>query len=402
MRLVQIAILFISLTFALSCKKDDKKEEEIKSIKIAGLFSETGELSYLGLTSEAGLQIGVDCINQDFANRNIPIRFTLDVFDTELSPSIAKNLLLSLAGQDYNLIIGPQTSAELAMLKPVADSAGVLVVSPSSTASTLAVADDMIFRYSPGDQIVGQAMAKSYINAGKQALITLSRNDQGSLQLNSSAANHFVELGGQTFNAGSFDPSETDFSGILDEVKQLITQASTTYEISQIAVLTTSFDETILLLEQADDDPILSSVNWYGGIGFYKNQNILNSQSASHFASTTHFTSLGFSLPSSLSNTWQPLLNQINARTGLNGDALTLCAFDVLMAMAKMIESNDGVPNSGAQLRAAFMNASNGYQGATGLVQLNEYGDRANGTFDFWAVELENGNYAWTFVGQSE
>ena len=34
--------------------------------------------------------------------------------------------------------------------------------------------------------------------------------------------------------------------------------------------------------------------------------------------------------------------------------------------------------------------------------QLNANGDRANGTFDYWGVENNNGVYNWYFVGQSQ
>lgn len=402
MRFTTVSYFILLLAFFSGCRKYEEPQEEVKTIRVAGLFSETGELSYLGLTSEAALQIGVDCINQDFINREVPIRFELSVFDTELTPAIAREKLVSLAGDGYKLVIGPQTSAELAMLKPVADSAGVLVVSPSSTASTLAIANDMVFRYSPGDQIVGRAMAESYIADGKQVLVSISRNDAGSMQLNSSASSHFVELGGQVFNAGTFSATDTDFTLVLDSVNQWITELSAIYPPDQIGVLSTSFDETILLMAQADAYTALAGVDWYGGIGFFKNQNVLSSPAAAHFAAATHFTSLGFSLPESRSDYWQPLLTQIQARTGLNGDALTLCAFDVLQVMAKMVEATGGLPGTAEGLRNAFQTYSQGYNGATGLIELNEFGDRANGTFDFWAIESDGSNYQWVFIGQSD
>ena len=402
MRFTTVFYFILLLSFFVGCRKHEEPQGEVKPIRVAGLFSETGELSYLGLTSEAVLQMGVDYINQDFVNRDVPFRFELSVFDTELSPAIAKEKLISLAGEGCKLVIGPQTSAELAMLKPVADSAGVLVVSPSSTASTLAIANDMVFRYSPGDQIVGRAMARSYLSDGKQVLISISRNDAGSMQLNSSASSHFVELGGQVFNAGVFSATDTDFTVVLDSVNQLITELSAIYSPDQIGVLTTSFDETTLLMEQADAYTALAGVKWYGGIGFFKNQQVLSSPAAAHFATAVHFTSLGFSLPESRSDYWQPLLTQIQARTGLNGDALTLCAFDVLRVMVNMVEATGGLPATAEGLRNAFQTYSQGYNGATGRIELNEFGDRANGTFDFWAIETDGNNYQWGFVGQSD
>jgi hypothetical protein len=42
---------------------------------------------------------------------------------------------------------------------------------------------------------------------------------------------------------------------------------------------------------------------------------------------------------------------------------------------------------------------ANKYQGITGSLALNLAGDRVNGDFDFWAVRLENGSYAWVRIG---
>jgi ABC-type branched-subunit amino acid transport system substrate-binding protein len=143
-------------------------------------------------------------------------------------------------------------------------------------------------------------------------------------------------------------------------------------------------------------------VNWYGGVGFYKNQNLLSNSAASQFAVNTSFFSPGFSLPMATQNIWTPLLANIFAKSGENGDALTLCAYDIVKVMAKMVTQNFGVPEFAAALRTSFMNASNSYVGVTGPIQLNTNGDRSNGTFDYWGVENNNGVYNWYFVGQSQ
>jgi hypothetical protein len=49
--------------------------------------------------------------------------------------------------------------------------------------------------------------------------------------------------------------------------------------------------------------------------------------------------------------------------------------------------------------KAAFVSEADKYQGITGSLALNSKGDRANGDFDFWAVRLENGSYAWVRIG---
>jgi ABC-type branched-subunit amino acid transport system substrate-binding protein len=67
-----------------------------------------------------------------------------------------------------------------------------------------------------------------------------------------------------------------------------------------------------------------------------------------------------------------------------------------------MVELYHGVPENASELQSAFYNAANAHEGSTGIIELDVNGDRSNGTFDFWGLQLNNGTFEWTFVGQSE
>jgi branched-chain amino acid transport system substrate-binding protein len=397
-----LVIFFMTVLLFSSCKKDEPIKDNFTTIKVAGLFSKTGDLSYLGNSSEAAINIAIVQINNDFQERQIPYRFALTVFDTKIDPVLAVSAMRTLAADGYKLVIGPQTSAELLAIKPIADSLGILVVSPSSTASSLSIPDDMVFRYAPGEQITGRAMANTLKKQGKKALIAISRNDAGSLGLNTAITSNFVGLGGSTVSAGNFAGTDLDFSVVLAEVKKQILQYAATYSKSEIAVLSTSFDETTLLFHQAAKDSVLSSVNWLGGVGFFKNKNLLKDTLASQFAVTTQFFSPGFTLPASNQSVWAPLLSQIFNSTNIQGDALTLSAYDVMKVFGSMIETGKGLPNTPTALRSSFAAASNAHIGTTGIIMLNANGDRANGVFDYYGLKKTAGIFDWYFVGQSE
>jgi len=394
-------VLVLSLTF-FGCRKDHEGTCKIETIKVAALLSKTGEWSNLGISSEAALEIGVLQINQDFESRGLPYRFELSVFDTELTPSIALQKMEYLASNNFRLVIGPQSSSEMAAVKPIADSLGILVVSQGSTASSLSIANDALYRYVPGDQIEGAAMANTMITAGKQALVTLARNDVGNVGLQNSLNTNFSNLGGTFVSAGTYDPLTTDFSVSLAAVKNQILQYSASYSNTQIAVYLASFDEAVALFNQASGDPILSSVMWYGGDGFIKNQALLNDPIAAQFAFATSFFSPEFGLPASAQNIWSPLLTSIFNACGQDADAFTLSAYDAIKVMAKVIEQNSGIPATGSSLFDSFMTLSNSHVGATGSIALNANGDRANGSFNYWGLAFANGVYTWNLVGQSE
>ena len=397
------SVLVLAFSFALfGCKKDHEETCETQTIKVAALLSKTGEWSNLGISSEAALQIGVAEINQDFENRGLPYRFELSVFDTELVPSIAVQKMEYLASNNFRLVIGPQSSSEMAAVKSIADSLGILVVSQGSTASSLSIANDALYRYVPGDQIEGAAMSNTLITAGKQALVTLARNDVGNVGLQNSLNTNFSNLGGTVVSAGTYEPLITDYSVALAEVKNQIIQFSSTYTNNQIAVYLASFDEAVALFNQASGDPVLSSVMWYGGDGFIKNQALLNDPLAAQFAFATSFFSPEFGLPASAESLWSPLLTSIFNACGQEADAFTLSAYDALKVMAKVVEQNEGIPATGSSLFNSFMTLSNTHVGATGSIALNANGDRANGSFNYWGLAFANGVYTWSLVGQSE
>jgi branched-chain amino acid transport system substrate-binding protein len=390
------------LFLTTGCKKKCESATSPKVIQVAALYSETGDLAYLGRSSEAALQIAIEEANSDFTSRNIPIQFELKVYNTQINPTLAIDAMQSIASSGCKLVIGPQTSAELLAIKPIADSLGILVVSPSSTSSSLSLPNDMIFRYAPGDQIVGEALSNSIYTQGKRALISISRNDLGSLGLNESVSNHFIGLGGEVFTAGIFDGTTSDFSDVLAEVKSRILALSAIYDCEQIGVLTTSFDETILLFNQASTDTVFSSVDWFGGVGFFKNQNLLANEPASQFAANSNFFSPGFSIPMGNETYYAELLTNIYTRSGYQADALTLASYDILKVMANMVAECNGLPMGAQSLQTQFLNASQGFQGTTGTILLNENGDRASGTFDYWGVQSLKGTYQWYFVAKSE
>ena len=156
--------LFIALVASLfiftGCDKSEEGNGQVTTIQISALLSETGGLSYIGLSSKAALEIAIAEINQDFSSKNSPYRFELKVYDTQLNPTLAVQAMQSIAASGCKLVIGPLSSSEVAAVKPIADSLGIIVVSPSSTANSLSIANDMVFRFVPGDQIVGQLPMK--------------------------------------------------------------------------------------------------------------------------------------------------------------------------------------------------------------------------------------------------
>ena len=86
----------------------------------------------------------------------------LDVYNTNLEPEKALTGLKALAKKGAKIVIGPQSSSEVAAIKDEAESLDVLVVSQGSTASSLAIPDDNVFRFVPTDHVEGAPSPTSW------------------------------------------------------------------------------------------------------------------------------------------------------------------------------------------------------------------------------------------------
>ena len=84
---------------------------------------------------------------------------------------------------------------------------------------------------------------------------------------------------------------------------------------------------------------------------------------------------------------WEPLINELETDLGRNPEIYALVAYDALWLATltyQVTGLNEGIP----ELKAAFTKQADNYFGVTGWTTLNEAGDRAEATYDFWGIRL--------------
>src|SRR5687768_15947238 len=220
--LLALAIILISFQ---SCEKDDDK----KTIDVRGLFSITGNWSSLGINSKAALELAAEDINDYLDNNDSDFELAVSVADTKLETELAKTLFTQAKAENIKFIVGPQSSAELAAMKPLSDTSEVLVISQSSTAGSLAIANDNIFRYTPSDKVEGAAMANTIYNDGFRGLVTVARDDAGNKGLQSSTGASFILKGGEIAPLFPYSTTLTDYSNVVAAIKGEVNNFIVTY-----------------------------------------------------------------------------------------------------------------------------------------------------------------------------
>src|SRR6201984_3017172 len=167
-----------------------------REFRVGVLVSLTGSWSSLGQNTVAALQIAEEHLKAEAISQHGGYRFQFFVRDTKLDPSQALGAIKDLDKRGVKIVIGPQSSAEVAMIKPYADAHDILVISQGSTASSLAIPGDNILRFCPNDRREAEALVALLQHDGIRAIVPLWRNDVGNNGLHNSVQLRFQALGG--------------------------------------------------------------------------------------------------------------------------------------------------------------------------------------------------------------
>lgn len=365
-----------------------------RPLKVGVLVSLSGSWSSLGKNTVAALRVAADDLKSES-----PYRYHLLVRDTKLEPARALEAIKSLHRSGVQIVIGPQSSAEVAMIKPFADAHKMLVISQGSTASSLAISGDNVFRLCPNDTREAPAVVALMQQDGIRAIVPLWRNDAGNNGLHDSVEKAFEAAGGTVAQGYRYETSTTDFSAAASEVSlQIDALVSGGMAPSEIAVYCAAFDEVVDLFHSAQSLPTLTTAAWYGSDGVALSPALVGDASAAAFAANAGYPNPIFGLKDSLASKWRPVSRAIRKRTGLKPDAFALSAYDALFVADRALQKTGGVHHF-SKFKATFLRESRHFSGVTGSTALDAAGDRRSSNFDFWAVRSVNGSYDWVRTG---
>ena len=310
-------------------------------VKIGVLASLSGSGFSLGRSTVAALQIAARDL-KNIGPQYRPVRFRFLVRDTQQDPSRALDAIQDLHERGVKIIIGPQTSSEVAMIKPFADAHNILVISQGSTASSLAIPGDNILRFCPPDTREAEALVALLQHDGIRAIVPLWRNDRGNNGLHDSVQIRFQAFGGRVTSGFRYEPTTTDFSAATNSVASQITSLiGSGINPSAIAVYLAAFDEAVDVFHSAEAKPTLANTAWYGSDGVALSAALTGDSNAAGFAASVGYPNPIFGLPDSLRNRWQPIADEIEARTGITPDAFALSAYDALFVVNSGITASE-------------------------------------------------------------
>ena len=178
-------------------------------LTVGALFDLSGPGQSLGQLSLSAAQLAAEEATQ----RGVSI--SIEVRDTQSNPQIAVEQLNDLLASGISIVLGPQTSSEASAVLPIANTAGALLVSQGSTASSLAIAGDALYRLVPTDRVESRAVYDLALLGRNDGFVTVNRDDTGNAGLVSSFTGYAAVGGDPVQPAITYPASQTTGFGEL-------------------------------------------------------------------------------------------------------------------------------------------------------------------------------------------
>lgn len=212
-------------------------------VMIGYLGGLSGRTADLGEAGRNGVQLAVDAANA--AGGIDGRRIELVIRDDAHDPAQARAAVAAFARDGVAVVIGPMTSAmAVAVLEPSAR-AGLLLVSPTVTASALSGRDDHLFKVSSSSRVHARLAAESQFRQGHRRVAVLY--DLGNAAYSEDVLSQFraafVALGGavvaaEPFTSGqdaSYGAAVQRLRGVAADALHLIAGAADTVRLLQLA-----------------------------------------------------------------------------------------------------------------------------------------------------------------------
>ena len=217
------AVIFLILVVFMGSSLVATAEE---TIKIGGVGCLTGGAATFGISVKNGCNLAFDTVNAeggvDIGGKKYLVNFIME--DDQGSPEVAANAFRKLIDQDEVLaIIGAVTSKCTLAGVPIAQDAGIPVISPSSTALQVTLTGDYIFRTCFTDPFQGAVVASFSYNdlKAKTAAVIFDNANEYTKGLAEAFKENFEKLGGKVVAYESFTDEDktSDFSAQLTNIK---------------------------------------------------------------------------------------------------------------------------------------------------------------------------------------
>jgi len=369
--------------------------------QIGALLPLSGDLKTFGENSRASIRLAATDVNAYLASAQAPWSIKILEEDTGTDATKALQAANNLLAKGVSFMVGPQASSELRNLVTFSRDNKVLLISQSSTAPDLGVANDLIYRFAPNDTIQGPAIGRAVYDAGVRRAVWVYRDDPWGNGLAPTSRDAFKKLGGVVHDENDpikYNPTTVKTAGVTGELTLLNSKvgaaiSAESSDATRVGVVFLAFEESVLFLDGSQQNPTtysnLHAVKWFGSDGTVQSGDIVNDAEAATFARARDFINPIFAPTSSdkFKSVRQRLLDP-NV-LGREVETYAYGAYDAVWVTALAMQTVGRYDGEAAG--RVLKSTAEALFGATGWITLNAAGDRAIADYDLWEVEYETG-----------
>lgn len=361
------------------------------SIRIGAILPLSGELSSKGRIREKAITIATNEANNYLSKAGLNYRLELMVKDSGSDPDQALRQAEQLRKEGTSIFIAG-SSAEIAKLNKWSEEHGTVVISYSSTAPSLGIADDGIFRVVPNDRQQAKALATLLDQEGIRQIIPVYRNDVYGKELSDLLVSEFGQAAGKASSPVVYEPNTTDFKSVIAQIQERLNASGIARSATGIVLI--SFDEANQLLAQATS---LQDIRWFGSDTLTLSPSLLSDEKAATVASAVYLTGVTFGSSDT------PMYREVKAVLEQQSTSVVIpdaiFAYDIPWMLATVFQKMD-TPGDAKELKGKLVQLSAAYAGATGWMVLDPSGDRQYSNYDIWQVQGERSSYQWERLGK--
>lgn len=345
-------------------------QPEAEEIKIGTIGPLSGDVATYGISTKNGVEIAVDQFNENGGINGKKVVLISE--DTRGDQTEAANAASKLIERDkVAAIVGGVISAETMTAGPIANDAGVVMISSSSTAKGVPEIGDYIFRNCLSDEVQAIQLAEYAANelGLKKFAIMFTNNDYG-LSLKEafeSKAKEIAEVVGvETYNDG-----EKDFRAQLTKLKGANPDA---------LYIAGYYTEAAKIAQQAKEQGL--NVQLLGADGFYSPVLV---ELGGETVEGAIFTA-GFFTDDPSENA-QNFVKAYEEKFNSEPDMFAAQAYDAAMILLTALQNSDGV--SGQAHQQAMLNIKD-FPGITGSTSFTDDGDAIK---DIIILKVQDGKF---------
>ncbi|MEU1694611.1 branched-chain amino acid ABC transporter substrate-binding protein [Streptomyces hirsutus] len=350
----------------------------------------TGDLSALGLGIKNSVDLAAKIANKEQTVDGVT--FKVEALDDQAQPSSGQQNATKFVANDEVLgVVGPLNSSVAESMQKVFDDAKLVQVSPANTNPSLSQGTDWqktqtrtyksYFRTATTDAVQGPFAAQYlYNDSKKRKVFVIDDKKTYGAGLAATFTAEFKKLGGKVVGTEHIDPETKDFSAVATKVKS--SGADVVYyggEYPQAGPLSKQIKAAGAKIPLVGGDGIysgdfikLAGASGTGDLATSVGAPVEELPSAKEFVA--NYKTEGYK-------------EDFEAYGGYSYDS----AWAIIEAVKKVVEDNDGkLPGDAREkVTAAMQNVS--FDGVTGKVSFDEFGDATNKQLTVYAVE--NGDW---------